>query len=92
MRMDGIVQRKTETKTQSQWKLKRLNWRLEETQKTISPACARHAAKLGNVEESKKGIAHQDVRVLGADEIKSGWKGDYDGVDGTIEMEFKFGI
>lgn len=92
MRMDGIVQRKSDGKTQSQWKLKRLNWRLEETQKTISPACAKHAAKLGNVEEGKKGMAHQDVRVLGDAEIKSGWKGDYNGPDGCIEMEFDFGI
>jgi hypothetical protein len=90
--MDGIVQRKPDGKTQSQWKLKRLNWRLEETQKTISPACAKHAAKLGNVEEGKKGMAHQDARVLGDAEIKSGWKGDYTGPDGCIEMEFDFGI
>jgi hypothetical protein len=59
MRMDGIVQRKPEAKIQAQWKLKRLNWRLEETQKMISPACAKHAAKLGNVDECKKGIQHQ---------------------------------
>lgn len=92
MRMDGIVQRKTDSKTQSQWKLKRLNWRLEETQKSISPACPKHAAKLGNVEDGKKGVAHQDVRILGSDELKSGWKGEYTGADGCIEMEFKFGI
>lgn len=92
MRMDGIVQRKADTNTQSQWKLKRLNWRLEETTKSISPACARHAAKLGNVEEGKKGIAHQDVRVIGSAEIKSGWKGDYSGADGCLEMEFKVAI
>lgn len=92
LRMDGIVNRRADTKTQSQWKLKRLNWRLEETQKTISPACAKHAAKLGNVEEGKKGVVHQDVRVLGDAELKSGWKGDYTGPDGCIEMEFDFGI
>lgn len=92
MRMDGIVQRRPDTKTQAQWKLKRLNWRLEETQKSISPACAKHAAKLGNVDEGKKGVAHQDVKVLGSDEMKAGWKGDYTGPDGCIEMEFKFGI
>jgi len=92
MRMDGIVQRKSDGKTQSQWKLKRVNWRLEETQKSISPACAKHAAKLGNVEEGKKGIAHQDVRILGSDELKQGWKGDYSGPDGMIEMDFSFGI
>lgn len=92
MRMDGVVKRNTDTKTQTQWKLKRLTWRLEETQKSISPACAKHAAKLGNVEDSKKGIAHQDVRTIGTQEMKSGWKADYTSPDGTIELEFPFGV
>lgn len=92
MRIDGIVQRNAETKTQTHWKLKRLTWRLDETQKTISPACPKHAAKLGNVEEGKKGMAHQDVRTIGQEEMKSGWKSDYSTADGTIELEFPFSI
>jgi hypothetical protein len=92
MRMDGILQRNTETKTLTQWKLKRLTWRLDETQKVISPACTKHAAKFANLEEAKKGVAHQEVRTLGTEELKSGWKSDYSGADGTIEMEFPFGI
>jgi arrestin-related trafficking adapter 1 len=93
MRMDGVVKRNSDTKTQTHWKLKRLTWRLDETQKTISPACAKHVAKLGpNVEESKKGIAHQDVRTIGTDELKSGWKADYSSPDGSIELEFPFNI
>jgi hypothetical protein len=92
MRMDGIVKRNADTKTQTQWKLKRLTWRLEETQKMISPACAKHAAKFSNVEDAKKGIAHQDVRTIGTDEMKSGWKADYTTADGSIELEFPFGV
>jgi hypothetical protein len=92
MRMDGVVKRNTDTKTQTQWKLKRLTWRLDETQKMISPACPKHAAKLGNVDDVKKGIAHQDVRTIGTDEIKGGWKADYSSPDGTIGMEFPFSI
>lgn len=92
MRIDGVVKRNTETKTQTQWKLKRLTWRLDETQKTISPACPKHAAKLGNVEEGKKGIAHQDVRTIGQEEMKSGWKSDYSSPDGSIELEFPFSV
>jgi len=65
---------------------------LDETQKTISPACAKHAAKFGNVDEARKGIAHQDVRTIGTDEMKSGWKADYNSPDGMIELEFPFGI
>lgn len=92
MRIDGVVKRHVDTKTQTQWRLKRLTWRLDETQKAISPACAKHAAKLGNVEEGKKGIAHQDVRTIGQDEMKSGWKSDYSSPDGTIELEFPMSI
>jgi len=65
---------------------------LDETQKTISPACAKHLAKLGNVEDAKKGIAHQEVRTIGSHELKSGWKADYSTADGTVEVEFPFGI
>ena len=92
MRMDGVVKRNVDTKTQTQWKLKRLTWRLEETQKTISPACPKHAAKLGNVEDAKKGIAHQDIRTIGTEEMKRGWKADYSSPDGTVELEFPFGV
>jgi hypothetical protein len=92
MRIDGVVKRNSDTKSQTQWKLKRLTWRLDETQKAISPACAKHAAKLGNVEDTKKGMAHQDVRTIGTDEMKSGWKADYETPDGQIELEFPFGI
>ena len=92
MRMDGIVKRNADTKTQTQWKLKRLTWRIDETQKTISPACPKHAAKLGNVDDVKKGIVQQDVRTIGTEEIKSGWKTDYTSPDGSIDMEFQFGI
>lgn len=92
MRIDGVVKRNVEAKSQTQWKLKRLTWRLDETQKTISPACPKHAAKLGTAEEGKKGIAHQDVRTIGQEEMKSGWKADYSSPDGSIELEFPFSI
>lgn len=92
MRIDGVVKRNVDTKTQTQWKLKRLTWRLDETQKTISPACPKHLAKLGNVDEGKKGIAHQDVRTIGQEEMKTGWKSDYSSPDGTVELEFPLSI
>ena len=92
MRMDGMLKRNPETKTAMQWKLKRLTWRLDETQKAISPACAKHAVKAVGQEGAKKGISHQDVRMLAMDELKTGWKSDYSGPDGTIEIEFPLAI
>jgi hypothetical protein len=84
MRMDGCVKRNTDAKTQTNWKLKRLTWRLDETQKVVSPACAKHAGKLA--EDSKKSFSHQDVKTLGFEEMKSGWKSDYSSPDGSIEV------
>jgi hypothetical protein len=92
MRMDGVVKRNTESKTQTQWKLKRVTWRLDETQKQISPACPKHAAKAGAVDGAKKGTAHQETRTIGTDEIKTGWKANYSSADGSIELEFPFSI
>jgi len=91
MRIDGSVKRNPDTKSQTQWRLKRLTWRLDETQKGISPACSKHAAKAGT-DESKKGIAHQDIRTIGTEELKSGWKVDYSTPDGSIELEFPMAI
>jgi arrestin-related trafficking adapter 1 len=92
LRLDGIIRRNPETKNQTHWKLKRVNWRLEETQKVISPACQKHALKAGAGPDEKKGIAHQDVRILNAGELKSGWKADYSAADGSIEMEFSYSL
>lgn len=98
-RLDGIIKRNTDTQTQTHWKLKRLTWRIDETQKAISPACAKHASKLGKATETagdaaKKGIAHSDVRSIGSEELKSGWKCDYNSTagEGRIEAEFQASI
>jgi hypothetical protein len=92
VRVDGIVKRNAETGMQNNWKLKRLNWRLEEAQKVISPACAKHSLKAGAAPNERKGIIHQDCRTLNMEEMKTGWKADYSGPDGSIDLEFPFSI
>ncbi|KAI9718388.1 MAG: hypothetical protein M1812_004109 [Candelaria pacifica] len=83
-RLSGVV--KKEAQSQTRWRLKRMMWRVDENAKIISPACPRHATKVGG---EGKGIQHKDTRSVGSDELKSGWKTDYDSTDGCIEMEFK---
>lgn len=56
----------------------------------IAPGCAKHSAKA--TDEQKKGIQHQDVRTIGTDEMKSGWKSDYNSPDGSIDLEFPISI
>ncbi|KAG9246078.1 hypothetical protein BJ878DRAFT_313848 [Calycina marina] len=91
MKIDGVVKR--DNKTQTQWRLKRLTWRLDETQKLRAPACTKHAAKLGkDADEAKKFMVHEEVRTIGSAELREGWKADYESVDSSIEFEFPFGV
>lgn len=98
MRMDGVVKRNEDGKSQTQWRMKRITWRLDEIQKEISPACPKHLAKLALAsdetgEVKKKGTGHEHVRILNTEELKSGWKADYSAIDGgQIDMEFPFSI
>ncbi|KAI9753092.1 MAG: hypothetical protein M1815_000119 [Lichina confinis] len=101
LRLDGIVARGRETQTR--WRLRKVKWRIDQHVKTISPACAKHAHKVSG---DGKGVLHQDTRIIGQREIRSGWKTDYGGngrpadghanadvaVDGQIEMEFQAAI
>lgn len=81
LRLSGIVTNKDQA--QMRWRLRKLNWRIEETQKAVSPACAKHTQKLGG---ENKGIFHEDTRVIGSEEVKHGWKTDF--TQGNIDVEF----
>ena len=83
MMLSGVVDKKPEMQTR--WRLRKLMWRIEEQQKITSPACAKHQHKLGE----GKALQLQDTRIVGSDEIKSGWKTDFDTAGGEINMEFE---
>lgn len=80
-RMTGITTHRDDTQTR--WRLRKLNWRIEEQEKNVSPACPDHASKLGG---DGKGIQHEHTREVGGDELKQGWKTDLS--DGQVEGEF----
>jgi hypothetical protein len=81
MRLSGIVQNKADSQTR--WRLRKLNWRIEETQKFIAPACTKHIQKVGG---EGKGVLHEDVRAIANEEVKTGWKTDFE--RGEIDVEF----
>jgi hypothetical protein len=81
MRLSGIVQNKSDSQTR--WRLRKLNWRIEETQKFVAPACTKHAQKVGGM---GKGVSHEDVRSIANEEVKTGWKTDFE--RGEIDVEF----
>jgi len=82
MRLSGVCEKKTDV--QNRWRLRKMTWRIEETEKMLSPACAKHEHKVSGADG--KGNAHEEVRGLGANELREGWKTDFD--SGTIELEF----
>ena len=80
-RMTGITTKKDDMQTR--WRLRKLTWRIEEKEIMVSPACSKHAAKVGG---EGKGMQHENSRDVGMDELKQGWKTDYDA--GEVEGEF----
>ncbi|KAF2650872.1 hypothetical protein K491DRAFT_607988 [Lophiostoma macrostomum CBS 122681] len=82
MRLSGIVHNKNDSQTR--WRLRKLNWRIEETQKFVSPACSKHSQKVGG---EGKGVLHEDTHVVGSEEVKTGWKTDFE--QGNIDAEFR---
>ncbi|CAK7222075.1 Endocytosis regulator [Sporothrix curviconia] len=99
MRIDGVARPNNKVKTLEFWKLKKLTWRLEETAKSIAPACAKHlpaapspAPVEGEDEAAQaKGAQRTDTRVIGEKTLLSGWKSSYAGAeDSYIELELDY--
>ncbi|KAJ5587411.1 uncharacterized protein N7459_003176 [Penicillium hispanicum] len=87
MTLSGVVDKGDETQTR--WRLRKMMWRIEEHQKIVSPACQKHSHKIGG---DGKGVLHQETRIIGHNEEKSGWKTDFDTVGGEIGMQFEASI
>jgi len=83
MRLSGVCEKKTDT--QNRWRLRKMTWRIEETEKMLSPACTKHEHKVSGTDG--KGNLHEEVRWLGGADLREGWKTDFD--SGTIELEFQ---
>lgn len=82
MSLTGVVEKKDQSQTR--WRLKKMMWRIEEHCKVKSAPCARHIHKVSE----GKALQHTDSRQLGSDEMKSGWKTDFDTPGGEIVLEF----
>lgn len=85
LRLSGLTTRSKDAMTR--WRLRKLNWRVEETQKFVAPACTKHAQKVGG---EGKGILHDEMRIVGHDEVKNGWKNDFD--EGNVDVEFNVAL
>lgn len=85
MRLAGILTKNDQAQTR--WRLRKLNWKIEESQKMVSPACPKHSDKVGG---EGKGVLHEDTRTIGHAELKDGWKTDIQ--EGNVELEFKIQV
>lgn len=95
LKLDGLLSRNEKVKTLDLWKLKKLTWKLEETTKTVAPACERHMPTPSSDSEEAspvRGVSRAETRVIGEKHLYEGWKSDYSGTDGTVDMEFDFGV
>lgn len=87
MTLSGVVDKGEETQTR--WRLRKMMWRIEEHQKIVSTACQKHSHKIGG---EGKGVLHQETRIIGHNEEKTGWKTDFDTAGGEISMNFEANI
>ncbi|MCJ1401614.1 hypothetical protein MMC11_004830 [Xylographa trunciseda] len=87
MRIAGCAE--NEGTTQRRWRIRKMNTRIEEHTKMISPPCPKHVHKVGG---EGKGILSTETRVLNIQDYKDGWKSDFDTHGGLIEMEFPASI
>ncbi|GKT95796.1 LMBR1 domain-containing protein [Colletotrichum tofieldiae] len=90
-RLDGLTSANTTNKTIEFWKLKKVTWKLEETIKTVAPACDKHTPA-GTQTNQQKGVPRTETRVLGEKYMHDGWKSDYNSTDGHVEFEFDYGV
>ena len=88
MSLTGVIDNHLKSITR-RWRIRRITWRLEELSKIISAACSKHAVKIGG---EGKGIMHEDVRTLANNDIKNGWKTDFDTEGGSIDFEWSVAI
>ena len=83
LRLSGITTKQRDA--QVRWRLRKMNWRIEEHSKMVSPACPKHVPKSGD----DKGHLHENTRTVGEDDVhynKTPWKSDFDA--GEVDVEF----
>ncbi|KAL2752316.1 hypothetical protein ACRALDRAFT_2112626 [Sodiomyces alcalophilus JCM 7366] len=96
VRLDGLTTVIADGRRVEYWKLRKVTWKLQETIKTVAPACSKHmprlAAGAADADAQSKGVVRTETRILGEKHLHTGWKSEYTGTDGRVDMEFEFGL
>jgi hypothetical protein len=80
--LSGVVERRTDHTLR--WRLRKMMWRIEENTKMVSKPCPKHVHKVA----AGKAVQNTDIKKVGEDESRSGWKTDFDSQGGEITLEF----
>ncbi|RMZ87179.1 hypothetical protein DV736_g5604, partial [Chaetothyriales sp. CBS 134916] len=84
--LSGVIDQRDNSHTR--WRMRKLSWRIEEHSKIVSTPCPNHSHKVAE----GKAILYNETRTLGNDDLKSGWKSDFDTLGGEIYCEFEAGV
>ncbi|RMZ75997.1 hypothetical protein DV738_g5159, partial [Chaetothyriales sp. CBS 135597] len=84
--LSGVIDKRDGSQTR--WRMRKLSWRIEEHSKIVSTPCANHSHKVSE----GKAILYNATRTLGSDEIRGGWKSDFDTTEGEIYCEFEASV
>ncbi|KAG5966795.1 hypothetical protein E4U57_001801 [Claviceps arundinis] len=102
LKLDGLMTHNEKVHTVDLWKLRKVSWKLEETIKTLAPACDKHSPSTPastttpTDDESppnatpKNAVSRTETRILGEKQIHEGWKSDFSGNDGIVDFEFDY--
>jgi hypothetical protein len=82
MTLSGVVEKKADHELR--WRLRKTMWRIEEHTKMVSKPCSKHEHRVAE----GKAVQNEDVKKVGEDDLKSGWKTDFDTQGGEITLEF----
>jgi hypothetical protein len=82
MTLSGVVEKKTDHSLR--WRLRKMMWRIEENTKMVSKPCPKHVHRIAE----GKAVQNSDIKKVGEDELRSGWKTDFDTQGGEITLEF----
>lgn len=82
MTLSGVVEKKVDHELR--WRLRKTMWRIEEHTKMVSKPCSKHEHKVAEGET----VQNEDVKKVGEDELKTGWKTDFNTQGGEITLEF----
>ncbi|RMZ84859.1 hypothetical protein DV737_g968, partial [Chaetothyriales sp. CBS 132003] len=84
--LSGVIDNRESSHTR--WRMRKLSWRIEEYSKIVSTPCPNHVHKVAE----GKAILYNETRTLGNEDLKSGWKSDFDTAGGEIYCEFEASV